>query len=221
MVDYSVLIIDDDIWMQRILSKILHSYGFKKTYLASNGFEGIALAVEHQPAIIIMDILMPELSGHLTLKILKTIKITKAIPVVMVSALSDTENLGKAVKSGTAGFISKPFTRATIYDKLVSVFGKEKLDMIAKGKSPEKEFEYQNQSYNIGETKSESLSQTQAPAAARDYSPKESVEKTNDDDKTKSEPNKKVPDNQILQHYQDDEKRSIESIKKMLLKNRK
>lgn len=133
MTEYSVLIIDDDIWMQRILSKTLQSYGFTTTYLASNGFDGIALAVEHLPSLIILDILMPELSGHLTLKLLKHIKLTRYIPVLMVSALSDIENLGLAVKSGTAGFISKPFTRATIYDKLVGIFGKEDLELIAKG----------------------------------------------------------------------------------------
>lgn len=134
MIEYSCLIIDDDIWMQRILSKTFSSYGFKVSYLASNGFEGIGKAVEYQPNIIVLDILMPDLSGHLTLKVLKSIKVTKEIPVVMVSALSDLENLGKAVKSGTAGFISKPFTRATVYEKLLDIYGKEKLDLIARGK---------------------------------------------------------------------------------------
>lgn len=131
--DYSVLIIDDDIWMQRILSKTLQSYGFNTSYLAANAFEGIDMAIEYRPTLIIMDILMPELSGQLALKILKTIKLTKNIPVLMVSAMSDSENLGMAVKSGTAGFISKPFTRSTVYEKLLSIFGKEKLDLIAKG----------------------------------------------------------------------------------------
>jgi len=133
MAEYSVLIIDDDVWMQRILSKTLQSYGFKKTFLASNGFDGIAKSVEFRPNLIVLDILMPELSGHLTLKVIKSIKITKDIPVIMVSALSDVENLGRAVKSGTAGFISKPFTRATVYEKLLDLYGKEKLDLIQKG----------------------------------------------------------------------------------------
>jgi two-component system chemotaxis response regulator CheY len=135
MTRYSALIIDDDIWMQRILSKTLQSYGFKTIFLASNGFEGVDHAVENKPDIIILDILMPELSGHLTLKILKHIQRTKNIPVLMVSALSDTENLGLAVKSGTAGFVSKPFTRATVYEKLAIIFGKDKLDAIIKGES--------------------------------------------------------------------------------------
>lgn len=133
MVEYSALIIDDDIWMQRILAQTVKSYGFKKVLLASNGFDGIALAVEHRPHIIISDILMPELNGHLVLRILKTIKLTKELPILMVSAVSDAENLGKAVKQGTAGFISKPFTRSTVFEKLIDVFGEEKLEKIKKG----------------------------------------------------------------------------------------
>ncbi len=200
----SVLVIDDDIWMQRILSKTLQSYGFQDTFLASDGFEGIAIAVEERPLLIILDILMPELSGHLTLKILKSIKTTKDIPVVMVSALSDTENLGLAVKYGTAGFISKPFTRSTVYEKLISIFGKEKLDKIAKGEEIELKPDY---SRDILED--DILSETEIP---EDFDVEE-IEET----KRKTP----VDQDRLLKHYQDDEKRSIESIKKLLLKSRK
>ena len=142
MIEYSALIIDDDIWMQRILSQTVKSYGFKKVYLASNGFDGVAIAVENTPHLIITDIMMPELSGHLVLRLLKTIKCTKDIPILMVSALSDVKNLSKAVKSGTAGFISKPFTRATVYEKLVDVFGEEKLEKIKHGQAIEANTSY-------------------------------------------------------------------------------
>lgn len=203
--EYSVLIVDDDIWMQRILSKTLQSYGFKKTYLASNGFEGIALAVEHAPSLIIMDILMPELSGHLTLKIIKTIKHIRHIPVIMVSALSDTENLGLAVKSGTAGFISKPFTRATVFEKLVSVFGKEKLDMIAKG-----------------EVESFATDESYRPKD-NELLPELSFNQDSDFEVSGSTVvyQTKISPDSIKKQYQDEEKRSIESIKKMLLRAKK
>ena len=208
MEEYSVLIIDDDVWMQRILSKTLQSYGFKKSYLASNGFEGIELAVEYLPTLIVLDILMPELSGHLTLKILKHIKATKNIPVLMVSALSDIENLGLAVKSGTAGFISKPFTRATIYDKLISVFGKDQLDRISRG----------------GEL--EELDEDYEETAGKDMPGKEIIEEitveTEAEEPESDEKSKPlITHDQLLQHYHDDEKRSIESIKKLLLKSKK
>lgn len=203
--EYSVLIIDDDIWMQRILSKTLQSYGFKRTYLASNGFDGIALCVEHAPSLIILDIMMPELSGHLTMKIIKTIKHTKHIPVIMVSALSDTENLGLAVKSGTAGFISKPFTRATIFDKLVSIFGREKLEMIAKG---EVEDFITDDDYHP--TENELLPEFDIPSG-------------NDDSTDNANANQQstVPIAELKKQYKEDEQRSIESIKKLLLKSKK
>ena len=211
MASYSALIIDDDVWMQRILSKTLQSYGFRTTYLASNGYEGIGLAVEHQPTLIIVDILMPELTGHMTLKVLKHIKQTKAIPVVVVSALSDVENLGLAVKSGTAGFISKPFTRATVFDKLVDIFGREKLEHISKGVpiddivAPVQQQEKETPENDMFELDFSKLDSQAKPSST-------------DDDETKKHP---VQPDVVLRHYQDEEKKSIESIKKLLLKTKK
>lgn len=191
--EYSALIVDDDVWMQRILSKTLQSYGFKKTYLASDGFDAIALAVEHVPTLIIMDIMMPELSGHLTMKIIKRIKSLEKVPVIMVSALSDTENLGIAIKSGIAGYISKPFTRATIYEKLTALFGKEKLDAIAHGDE-------------MNET-TEEIENYIMPELI-DETPKV-IYKTEDQSK------------ELTEKYKADEKEKIESVKKMLLKSKK
>ncbi len=131
MNEYPALVIDDDVWMQRIISKVLEGFGFT-TYIASNGFDGVALALEHRPLVIFLDIMMPELSGHLTLKMLKRLRSTKDIAVIMISALSDAENLGLAVKMGAVGFISKPFTRATVLDKLRNILGAETLNIITK-----------------------------------------------------------------------------------------
>lgn len=192
--EYSALIVDDDVWMQRILSKTLQSYGFKKTYLAGDGFDGIALAVEHVPTLIIMDIMMPELSGHLTMKIIKRIKSLEKVPVIMVSALSDTENLGIAIKSGIAGYISKPFTRATIYEKLTALFGKEKLDAIARGDEIDEADEDDDQHLMM----SKLIDETPKVLYSTEDQSKELTEK-----------------------YKADEKEKIESVKKMLLKGKK
>ncbi len=215
MTDYSVLIIDDDIWMQRILSKTLSSYGFKISYLASNGYAGIGLAVEHLPTLIVLDILMPELSGHQTLKIVKNIKSTKQIPVIMVSALSDVENLGLAVKSGTAGFISKPFTRATVFDKLIDIFGQEKLEMIGKGIPIDPDELYVSENV-IAKKQRDLLSHATAPRE-----PEETGNALSAAEQDNTKPVPTVQSEVILKHYQDDEKKSIESIKKLLLRNRK
>ncbi|MBX3042454.1 MAG: response regulator [Candidatus Kapabacteria bacterium] len=212
MVDYSILVIDDDVWMQRILSKTMQSYGFKITYLASNGFDGIAYAIEYKPTLIIIDILMPELSGHQIVKILKKIKLTQNIPILVISAMSDVENLGLAVKNGVAGFVSKPFTRATIYDKLLEIFGKEKLTMISRGERIDG-FE-QPKDYSVVKSKEPEtldLLLSESPIIKNI---------TEHEIAPKSEPTPVSKQDQLLQHYQEDEKRSIESIRKMLLKKK-
>lgn len=201
--EYSVLIIDDDIWIQRILSKTLQSFGFNRVLTASDGFNGVAKAVEHLPFLIITDILMPEITGHQVLRLLKTIKKTKDIPVIMISAMSDTTNIGIAAKAGIAGFISKPFSRATIYDKLVSIFGEEKMNLISNGI-----FEETNKIDNsliennnvLPEFKFD-VDNIDSTIFLEDYNTSESP-------KTKA----------IQTQYGDDEKKSIESIKKLLNK---
>jgi two-component system chemotaxis response regulator CheY len=216
MATYSVLIIDDDVWMQRILSKTLSSYGFKQAYLASNGFEGIGKACEYNPSLIVLDILMPELSGHLTLKVMKSIKSIKDIPVVMVSALSDVENLGKAVKSGTAGFISKPFTRATVYEKLLDIYGKEKLDLIAKGKSISDDSlgYFGANDYDV----SNLASKKEEPAVPQFEDM--AVDDFEDINLPKKSASGGVSGDQLNNHYQDSDKQSIDSIKRLLMKGK-
>lgn len=220
MKEYSVLIIDDDVWMQRILSKTLASYGFKKAYLANNGFDGIGKSVEFKPDLIVLDILMPELSGHLTLKVMKAIKSIKEIPVIMVSALSDVENLGRAVKSGTAGFISKPFTRATVYEKLLDLYGKEKLELIQKGMDI-------SEKSNLGYFGENAFGQLSGSYSSSDEGDDDSSSGFKMPDFSKETPSyESVKDSalsgdKLSDRYKDDEKKSIDSIKELLMKTRK
>ncbi len=122
----SILIVDDNSWMQRILAKILLSYGLK-AHFASNAFEALNIAVDEKPEAIILDIVMPEINGLQTLRLLKSISCTRAIPVLMITAAPDPKTLGQAVSFGADGFIHKPFTRASIHDKLVQVLSPDLL----------------------------------------------------------------------------------------------
>lgn len=120
----TILVVDDNVWMQRILGKILLSYDLNPI-LCSNGYTAIESAIEQKPCLIFLDIVMPELSGHQTLKLLKTLTATQHVPVVMITVASDAENLSMAIKLGASGFIRKPFTRAVIYDKLCDTLGRD------------------------------------------------------------------------------------------------
>ena len=121
-----ILIVDDNTWMQRILAKILMSYGLRPVF-ASNAYDGVALAVADRPQAIILDIVMPEINGLQTLRLLKSIGCTSHIPVLVITAAPDPKTLGQAVALGAAGFIHKPFTRASIHDKLVRVLPPDSL----------------------------------------------------------------------------------------------
>ncbi len=117
-----ILVVDDNTWMQRIVAKIIASYGWEPL-TAGSGYDAIALAINHTPDLIILDLVMPELSGMHVLQLLKRIDQTADIPVLILSVATDVELLMEAMRRGAAGFIRKPFTRSTIYEKVAEVLG--------------------------------------------------------------------------------------------------
>ena len=116
----SVLVVDDNVWMQRVLAKTLLSFSITP-HLASNAYDAIGLAVNDRPQAIILDVVMPEIDGLQTLRILKSMNVTRKIPVLVITAASDADSMGVALRLGADGFIRKPFTRASIQEKLQSV----------------------------------------------------------------------------------------------------
>jgi len=114
----SVLVIDDDHFTAKILSKICGRLDIKDVIVADNGFEGVALALKKKPTVIFCDILMPEINGLQVLKMLKTIDITNRIPVLMITGNPDYAYIKTAMAQGACDFVSKPFSFETIQEKL-------------------------------------------------------------------------------------------------------
>jgi two-component system, NtrC family, sensor kinase len=114
---YKVLIIDDDMWIQRIFSKYLVEWGFRPIS-AYDPYEGVAMAVKHQPLMIFLDIIMPDVQGEVLLKMLKAIDITSEIPINIISGNFSKELLSDTYKHGAVGFLSKPFSQLVIYNAL-------------------------------------------------------------------------------------------------------
>lgn len=80
-----------------------------EVYLASSGNEGIELAKEIQPDVILLDIIMPVLDGYATCEILKKSESTKHIPVIMITAIrTDSKSRVKGLDMGADAFLSKP-----------------------------------------------------------------------------------------------------------------
>lgn len=103
-----ILIVDDTIENLNILNLILEKENFD-VYLSKDGYKAIKIAQEIKPDIILLDILMPNIDGYETCKLLKEDKTTKDIPIIFLSALSSPEDKIKAFDVGGIDYISKPF----------------------------------------------------------------------------------------------------------------
>jgi len=106
----TILIVDDLRTNRMVMKKALENENY--TFIeASNGQEAIELALEHQPAMIIMDGLMPVMDGFEAVRTLRTLETFKRTPILMISSLSDEASKLKAIESGVNDFITKPFEK--------------------------------------------------------------------------------------------------------------
>ncbi len=101
-----VLLIEDEPLLTRMYSKKLESDGYK-CFTAENGVEGIKLAKEKKPNIILCDIMMPVKDGITTLQELKEDDETKDIPVIMLTNLSDDKYTEQALSMGARNYLVK------------------------------------------------------------------------------------------------------------------
>ena len=102
-----VLIVDDEEMNVLLLEDLLEDEGYE-TFSARNGEEGVKAAIDFLPDIILMDIMMPKMNGIEATEKLKSNPKTRDIPVLMLTALSDSKSKKAAVKAGAIDFIAKP-----------------------------------------------------------------------------------------------------------------
>jgi two-component system cell cycle response regulator len=106
----SILCIDDDFNNLSLLEAVLAPRGYR-IILADCGQAAFEKIAEELPDLILLDVMMPRMSGFEVLEKLRADEKTRAIPVVMITALRDTEDRVKAIEAGCDDFISKPFDK--------------------------------------------------------------------------------------------------------------
>jgi CheY-like chemotaxis protein len=99
--------VDDDPTVRDLLAKTLEKDGYRVVE-AGNGVQALALAREHRPQAITLDVLMPQMDGWAALKELKADTALRDIPVIMVTVLNER---GMAIPLGAADFMTKPVDR--------------------------------------------------------------------------------------------------------------
>jgi signal transduction histidine kinase/CheY-like chemotaxis protein len=103
----TVLVVDDDVTVRSLLAKTLEKEGYC-VISACNGVEALALARQHTPQAITLDVLMPQMDGWGALKELKADPALRDIPVIIVTVLNER---GMAIPLGAADFMTKPVDR--------------------------------------------------------------------------------------------------------------
>jgi two-component system chemotaxis response regulator CheY len=121
--DMKILVVDDFPTMRRIVKTLLRQNGYNNFIEAEDGQKGYqALKENPDVEMIVSDWNMPNMTG---LEFLKTVRADpkfKHLPFLMVTAEAEKENIIEAVKSGVSNYIVKPFTGATLNEKLKKIY---------------------------------------------------------------------------------------------------
>ncbi|MDD2773732.1 MAG: response regulator [Elusimicrobiales bacterium] len=103
-----ILLIEDSKELSAALAGVLGLKGME-VFTARDGVSGVELARREKPALILLDLMLPKLSGYEVCKILKTDNATWRIPVVVLSTLSRPEQVDRAKAAGADHFVAKPY----------------------------------------------------------------------------------------------------------------
>jgi two-component system cell cycle response regulator DivK len=104
-----ILIVDDNENNRKLARDVLEFAGFE-TLEATGGLESVALAQEHLPALVLMDIRMPDISGTEALKLLREDSRTAQIPVVALTSSTMRGDEERFLKEGFDGYLAKPIS---------------------------------------------------------------------------------------------------------------
>lgn len=118
----NILVVDDFSTMRRIVRNLLGDLGFSNIAEADDGSTALTALKQRNFDLVVTDWNMPGMTG---LELLKSIRADPAlakIPVLMVTAEAKREQIIEAAQCGVSGYIIKPFTAATLSDKLTKVF---------------------------------------------------------------------------------------------------
>ena len=119
----SILIVDDYKTMLRIIRNLLKQLGFHNVDEATDGAEALNKLRSKNYDLVISDWNIEPMTGYELLNKVRSDDMLKALPFIMVTAESKTDNVIAAKKAGVNNYIVKPFNAATLKSKLTSVLG--------------------------------------------------------------------------------------------------
>src|SRR3972149_5953170 len=102
-----ILVVDDTPRNVKLLADLLTVKGYN-VVTAASGREGLASVDRDQPDLVLLDVVMPEMSGYEVCRAIRAQPATAMLPVIMVTALDPGEERVKGIEAGAAAFLTKP-----------------------------------------------------------------------------------------------------------------
>jgi len=116
------LVVDDFATMRRILRNLLKELGFMNVQEAEDGVDALAKLRAEPFDFVVSDWNMPNMNGIELLQAIRADARLKHLPVLMVTAEAKRDNIIMAAQAGASGYVVKPFTAATLDEKLMKIF---------------------------------------------------------------------------------------------------
>ena len=120
-----ILVIDDEPNIVQTLQDRLEMNDYK-VITAGNGKEGLEKALSEKPDIILLDVIMPVMDGHEMLERLRQTDVGKEMPVIMLTARSQSQDISRADACGIEDYVVKPFDLSELLEKIENTLQKTK-----------------------------------------------------------------------------------------------
>lgn len=115
----TVMVIDDSNTIRRSAEIFLSQAGYQ-VILAEDGFDALAKMIDHRPAIVFCDVLMPRLDGYQTCALIKRNPLFHATPVIMLTSKDGLLDRARGHMVGADQYLTKPFTRESLLQALAA-----------------------------------------------------------------------------------------------------
>lgn len=112
-----ILVVDDEPNIVRTVADRLKMKGYD-VLTPADGEEGIQRALEQKPDLVLLDVMMPKLDGYGALERLRQMEETRRMPVIMLTARSQAEDVMRATSSGADDYVVKPFDFVALLEKI-------------------------------------------------------------------------------------------------------
>ena len=116
------LVLEDDEAVRTLIKKLLESDGFT-VETATDGLEGLMKLETVKPDVILCDVMMPNLDGMTFTKAIKKHSSTRNLPLIFLTAKSDTRTIAEGITAGAKFYLTKPFNHAELLQKVRRAMG--------------------------------------------------------------------------------------------------